>query len=69
MTHGRTHDVAEGPAVPLLDLNSVLRYTVKAVSGIAEDERSAVRRSVRPLIHWATRNQDRHKPIGQKWCK
>ena len=67
-TNGRTFDVKEGPIVPLLDVNSVLRFAEKTSLKDETDAR-LVRREIRPLIHWATRNQDRHRVIGRKWSK
>ena len=65
--HGRAYEADEGPAVPLLDLNSVQRFISRyseSQSGVADH--AVMRSLMRPLIHWATRKQDRHAPIGQK---
>ena len=70
--NGRAFDSSEGPAIPLLDLNSVLRFTEKSAVATCDGEiskTSTMRAIVRPLIHWATRNSERHRPIGKKWCK
>ena len=68
--HGRAYEAEEGPAVPLLDLISVQRFVSRRSENEPEIADHAMMRSLmRPLIHWATRKQDRHGPIGQRWCK